>query len=171
MDAVSTYSWATLAWLSAQAMPLITWPTFISSLLTPDYQHADFTEQYFARSLGFAQLTLGLVVVCLTGAIPLTSLVDTPTDSISPYANAVILISTLYHASQAFYSYTRFGYTSAGGYFFGALGSVVLAAFGLWCLMFGSDKGHISKRTGADKRTSGFPFRNTQASKRKAKDP
>lgn len=34
------------------------------------------TEQYFARSLGFAQLTLGLVVVCLTGAIPLTSLVD-----------------------------------------------------------------------------------------------
>lgn len=93
-----------------------------------------------------------------------------PTDTISPYANAVILISTIYHASQAFYSYTRFGYTSAGGYFFGALGSILLAAFGLWCLMFGSDKGHISKRTGADKRTSGFPFRNTQASKRKGKD-
>lgn len=42
-----------------------------------------------------------------------------------------------------------------------------MAVFGLWCLMFGGDKGHISKRTGADKRTSGFPFRNAEASKRK----
>lgn len=41
VKAVSSYSWATLAWLSAQALPLITWPTFISSLLTPNYQHAD----------------------------------------------------------------------------------------------------------------------------------
>lgn len=154
------------------------------------------TEQYFARSLGFAQLTLGLVVVCLTGAVPLTSLVDSeskhslpsgntvlssgpqelthtttaPADTISPYANAVILLSTAYHASQGFYSYTKYSYTGAGGYVFGALGSVLLAAFGLWCLMFGGDKGRISKRTGADKRTSGFPFRNSEASKRKGKD-
>lgn len=90
-----------------------------------------------------------------------------PADSVSPYANAVILLSSLYHASQAFYSYARFGASDAGGYFVGALGSTLLAAFGLWCLMFGGDKGHISKRTGADKRTSGFPFRNTEASKRK----
>lgn len=34
------------------------------------------TTDYFARSLGFTQLTLGLIVVCLTGAVPLTSLVD-----------------------------------------------------------------------------------------------
>lgn len=92
-----------------------------------------------------------------------------PTDDVSPYANAVILLSTLYHASQAFYSYAKFSGTDAGGYFFGALGSVFLAAFGLWCLMFGGDKGHISKRTGADKRTSGFPFRNAEASKKKGK--
>lgn len=81
----------------------------------------------------------------------------------------MILLSTLYHASQAFYSYVRFSGSDAGGYFFGALGSALLSAFGLWCLMFGSDKGHISKRTGADKRTSGFPFRNVEASKKKGK--
>lgn len=40
-QAISAYSFTTLAWLSAQALPLITWPTFISSLLTPDYQHAN----------------------------------------------------------------------------------------------------------------------------------
>lgn len=38
---------------------------------------------------------------------------------------------------------------------------------GLWCLLFGDDKGHISKRTGADKRTSGWPFGNSVAAKRK----
>lgn len=104
-----------------------------------------------------------VVVLCLH----LTLLLPAPAESVSPYANAVILLSTLYHASQAFYSYAKFGASDAGGYFFGALGSTLLAAFGLWCLMFGGDKGHISKRTGADKRTSGFPFRNTEASKRK----
>lgn len=39
--AVSTYSFATLGWLSVQAVPLIVWPTFIASLLTPNYQHAN----------------------------------------------------------------------------------------------------------------------------------
>ena len=29
--------------------------------------------------------------------------------------------------------------------------------------MFADDKGHISKRTGKDKRVSGFPFKNVDA--------
>lgn len=153
--------------MTAQATPLLLWPTFISSLLTPDYQHANAVEQYFARSLGLSQLAVGLLVVVLSGALPLTSLVDTPSDAVSPYANAVILISTLYHAFEAFHSYARFNVTGQAGYVFGAVGSGVFAAFGLWVLMFGSDKGHISRRTGADKRTSGFPFGNSEAEKRK----
>jgi hypothetical protein len=32
--------------------------------------------------------------------------------------------------------------------------------------MFGGDPGHISKRTGADKRTSGWPFGNTVAAQK-----
>lgn len=41
---------------------------------------------------------------------------------------------------------------------------------GLWCLLFGgSNSGHISRRTGADKRTSGFPFANAAAEKKKAR--
>lgn len=81
----------------------------------------------------------------------------------------MILLSSVYQASAAFYSYTRFNATNTGGFLFGAVGSGLLAAFGLWCLMFGSGS-HISKRTGADKRTSGFPFKNREASKRKGKD-
>lgn len=88
---------------------------------------------------------------------------------ISPFADAVILLSSLYQTFTAFYSYTRFNATNTGGFLLGAVGSGLLAAFGLWCLMFGAGS-HISKRTGADKRTSGFPFTNREASKRKGKD-
>ncbi|PSR97522.1 hypothetical protein BD289DRAFT_425698 [Coniella lustricola] len=169
MDAISSYSFASMAWLAAQSVPLVTWPNFISSLLTPNFQHANATEEYFARSLGLTQLALGLILVSLSGALPLASISETSADAASPYANAVVLISTLYHAAQAFYSYARFSGSDAGGYFIGALGSALLAAFGLWCLLFGGDRGHISRRTGADKRTSGFPFRNSEADKRKGK--
>ncbi|ROW16143.1 hypothetical protein VPNG_01780 [Cytospora leucostoma] len=167
--AIAYYSFATLAWLSAQAVPLILSPTFIASLLTPNYQHANPVEEYFARSLGFTQLALGLIVVTLSGAVPLTSLTESPTDAGSPYANAVVLLSTLYHFSTAFFSYTRYTESGVGGFAFGIIGSGILAAFGLWVLLFGSG-GHISKRTGADKRTSGFPFRNHEANKRKGKE-
>lgn len=42
-----------------------------------------------------------------------------------------------------------------------------LASVGLWCLLFASSDGRISRRTGADKRTSGFPFKNEQADKKR----
>lgn len=34
-------------------------------------------------------------------------------------------------------------------------------------LLFGASDGHISRKTGADKRTSGFPFKNKEADRRK----
>ena len=74
-----------------------------------------------------------------------------------------------YHTSAAFYGYGRYSGTGQTGYVLGFLGSSVFAGFGLWVLMFGGNKGHISKRTGADKRTSGFPFKNAEADKRKTK--
>ena len=41
-----------------------------------------------------------------------------------------------------------------------------MAAMGLWCLMF-AEGSRISKRTGADKRTSGWPFKNAEAERKK----
>lgn len=34
-------------------------------------------------------------------------------------------------------------------------------------MIFGTGSGHTSKRTGADKRTTGFPFKNSSAYDRK----
>lgn len=35
--------------------------------------------------------------------------------------------------------------------------------------MFGTEKGRISRRTGVDKRISGWPFRNVESEKKKGK--
>lgn len=82
------------------------------------------------------------------------------------FTNAVVLISTLYHGAFAFNAYSTYMATSQAGYALGAGGSAMLAALGLWNVLFSHDKGHISKRNGADKRTSGFPFKNAEADKR-----
>jgi hypothetical protein len=78
---VSTYSFASCGWQFVQALPLIVWPQAINGLLTIDSETvaahpATSVENYFARSLGFALVALGLVTVVLTGSLPLNSLVE-----------------------------------------------------------------------------------------------
>lgn len=38
---------------------------------------------------------------------------------------------------------------------------------GLWCILFASTSGRISRKTGADKRTSGFPFASKESASAK----
>lgn len=98
--------------------------------------------------------------------------VATP-DSLAPYSSAVLLLTTTYHGATAFYCwacYSAIGSGNQTGYLIGSVASAVLGSWGLWCSLFGgSASGRISRRTGADKRTSGFPFRNTEADRRKGK--
>ncbi|KAH8676183.1 hypothetical protein BX600DRAFT_508360 [Xylariales sp. PMI_506] len=171
VQAIQNYAVVTLLWHALQAVPLVIWPQAINGLLTIDganeIQAATGVENYFARSLGLAQLTLGCLTVVLSGALPLTSMVDTPADAPSPYAKPTVLITMLHHGGVAFYTWAKYNDTDQTGFLLGAIGSATLFAFGLWCMLFAGDKGHVSKRTGADKRTSGFPFTNREAEKRK----
>ena len=77
---MSSYSFASLGWHLTQALPLIVWPQAINGLLTIDssaaMHPANAIENYFARSLGFALLALGACTVVLSGALPMTSLID-----------------------------------------------------------------------------------------------
>ncbi|CAK7202752.1 hypothetical protein SEUCBS139899_005479 [Sporothrix eucalyptigena] len=166
MDAISAYSLASLGWLSAQALPLIVWPSFVASLLMTEVPVPP-VAVYFARALGLAQLGLALQTLVLSGLLPLNSVDDSNTAS--PYAWAALFISTLYHGGAAFYSYGCYYYRmqpTVTAFAVGCIGSSILAAFGTWCMLFGGGS-RISRRTGADKRTSGFPFTNSTADKRK----
>ncbi|KAI1119675.1 hypothetical protein F5Y14DRAFT_396140 [Nemania sp. NC0429] len=175
MDSTSAYSFASCAWNTLQAMPLIVAPQAIISLLTigDDPQAPGTTpsgvEPYLARSLGLALLVLGLVTVVLTGSVPVGSSLDSARDAPSPYVAAALFLTTLHHGAGAAYIWTRYTATGGAGYLLGFVGSAALAAFGMWCLLFGGEKARISRRTGADKRTSGFPFPNAEADRRKAR--
>ncbi|KAL2180481.1 uncharacterized protein P884DRAFT_327416 [Thermothelomyces heterothallicus CBS 202.75] len=180
MDSVSTYSAASLAWLAIQATTLIVWPSLISTLLQADgpaqgtpYGVANPSlEQYFARSLGLAQLALASLLLVLSGALPLDSPANPPdTSNPTPSASAAVLVTTLYHAAAAFYAYTRYHATRGQtADLLGCLASSVLAAYGLWVLLFAGDRNRrVSRRTGADKSTSGWPFKNAEADKKKKK--
>ncbi len=93
-----------------------------------------------------------------------------PVDAVSPYANAVLLLSALHNALAALYRDGWFDSPGRNAYLLGCLGSASFAFFGLWCLLFAGDKSRISKYHRLDKDTSSFPFTNRGAysSKKKA---
>ncbi|KAK4105600.1 hypothetical protein N658DRAFT_125516 [Parathielavia hyrcaniae] len=179
MDAVSTYSVASLAWLAIQALPLIIWPSLISTLLRIDFasQGAQYggthaaLEQYFARSLGLAQLALAGLLLVQSGALPLNSIVEEGSESTSPpapAASAAVLVTAIYQAAAGSYAYSRYHWTGQLAYLLGCLASSALAASGLWVLLFaGESKRRVSRRTGADKSTSSWPFRNAVADRKR----
>ncbi|KAF2639809.1 hypothetical protein P280DRAFT_470422 [Massarina eburnea CBS 473.64] len=174
MDVYYFYSYGTAAWTALQAAPLIASPTMIVALLSPEVRDASTLEVYFSRSVGFALLTIGALQVLLTGSVPLSSRLTegattSATDPKAPYAVPTLTITALFHATAAFYAYAMWTETGVTGFSLGVIGSAFLCAVGLWCILFASTDGRISRKTGADKRTSGFPFKNSEASKRKGK--
>ncbi|KAI9775140.1 MAG: hypothetical protein M1835_005923 [Candelina submexicana] len=176
MDVFYYYSYGTAAWLSVQALPLLVSPTMIVTMLSPDVRKPTSLEDYFCRSLGITLLALGVITILLTGSVPLTSTfaesasegVSTEdSDPKSPYALPTLTLTTTYHAANAFYGYVAWMQIGSASFGLSTIGSGALAAVGLWCILFASSEGKISRKTGADKRTSGFPFGNKEADKKR----
>ena len=113
------------------------------------------------------------MVTLLTGSIPLSASASEPisteeSDPRAPYAVPTVRVMTIFQGLSAIYCYMWFVSSRQAGFALGILGYGLMSAMGLWCIMFGTEGGRISKRTGADKRTSGFPFKNAEADKKKA---
>lgn len=141
-------------------------------MLTTPVRDATDLEHYLSRLLALTLLTLAVLQLVLTGSVPLTSSLRATTaesDPTAPYVQPTMTITFLYHAACAFYSYALWTSTRIFAFTLGAVGSGVLAAMGLWCILFAAEAGRVSKKTGADKRVSGFPFGNVEADKRKGK--
>ena len=107
-----------------------------------------------------------------TGSIPLSSSKAEPistedSDPKAPYAVPILRITTIFHGISLIYCYVRYVNYGQVGFMLGAIGYGIMAAMGMWSIIFGTTGGHISKRTGADKRTSGFPFKNAEAYNKK----
>ncbi|PYI12479.1 hypothetical protein BO78DRAFT_392325 [Aspergillus sclerotiicarbonarius CBS 121057] len=131
-------------------------------------------EIYFSRCLGFSLFTIAILTVMLTGSIPLTSSISDPvttddSDPKAPYAVPTMQVTTAFHFISASYAYAWWAVNGQFAFGMGMLGSGALASLGIWCALFASSDGKISRRTGADKRTTGFPFANKEAAKKHGK--
>lgn len=110
----------------------------------------------------------------LTGSIPLSSTLAEPlsteeSDPKTPYAYPTLLVTTVFHSISAFYAYTWYTTTDQVTFAIGMVGYFVIASVGLWCALFGSSQGKLSRVTGKDRRTTGFPFGNKVAQEKKKK--
>lgn len=126
-------------------------------------------EEYLSRSLALCLFALSVMSLFLSGAFPISQLPSEATKETSenPYAIPTLVVTTFYHGSTAVYTYMRYNRNGQAMYVLASITSASLAAMGLWVAMFGNDS-HVSKRTGADKRTSGWPFGNRVADEKKA---
>ncbi|KEF56078.1 uncharacterized protein A1O9_07659 [Exophiala aquamarina CBS 119918] len=150
--------------ISKQKQKQITCPELTDRLKIPDI------EVYLSRSLGLSLSVLGVIVLFFTGTIPLSSSIAAPiaslddsTDPKASYAVPILRVTMLFHLLTAIYCYMRYVNVSQTGFLLGSAGYGALACMGMWCMVFGTGAGRTSKRTGADKRTTGFPFKNTSA--------
>ncbi|KAH8697564.1 hypothetical protein BGW36DRAFT_169506 [Talaromyces proteolyticus] len=175
MDVFNAYAYGSSAWLALKGFALLGAPKLVVTLLVGENRgHATELEIYLSRSFGLALLAIALLTIMMTGSIPLTSQTDVKssdtedTDPRAPYAFSALLITTLLHGVLAFYDYAWYISDSQSGLALGMVGSTIIAAMGVWCILFGTTKGRVSRKTGADKRTSGFPFKNAEADKRHA---
>ncbi|MCJ1243741.1 hypothetical protein MMC30_000938 [Trapelia coarctata] len=181
MDVFTTY---TAGWLTLQALPLLLSPKLIVTLLSvesrnptgavppifhlprSEYANPDTRldlETYLSRSLAIALLTLALLTLLLTGSVPLSSTPPPSSSSSSSFPDPQTpsalptLLLTLFHTTCAIYVYTQYLNTGQTAFALGLVGYGFIAAMGLWCVLFGQG-GHVSRRTGRDKRVSGWPF-------------
>jgi len=167
MDAFKAYATGTSAYLAFQSTILILAPRLIVTLIATEPRKTTDLEYYLCRCLGFALLTLAGVILPLTGTIPLGLVDQIDTDGnpkADPYAYPTLLTTTIYHLLSAFYLYTQLTYSWTFAFTCGIIASSVLFCFGVWVAMFGGGSSR-SKRTGADKRTSNFPFENKESAR------
>ena len=174
LQAFNAFAFGTAGYFAIESFPLILTPKLIVSMAASEPRRITDLETYLCRSFGLALLTLAVLFLLLTGAVPLTTTATEETDadgnSTNPYAYPTLIVTTTYHALTSFYLYTQLTYSWNFAFTAGLTGSGALFCLGMWVVLFGAEKGRISKKTGADKRTSNFPFVNTESARSQKKE-
>ncbi|PNS21502.1 hypothetical protein CAC42_1281 [Sphaceloma murrayae] len=168
-DAFRLYNRAVSGFLALQAGLLIVAPTMVVWMLSPEPKTVTSLETFLARSFAASLLLVSFLNLLFSGELQAIFAESAEADVNSPYASPTLYATLLYNTASCIMMYT-YSYSQALSSTWLTLGSVahlMLASSGLLLIMFGQGPGHISKRTGADKRTSGFPFKNAEADRKK----
>ncbi|CAD0047291.1 unnamed protein product [Aureobasidium pullulans] len=184
MDNFRIYNQATAALLALEAAPLLLSPSMAAWMASSEPKTVSAFETLVARELGFALLLCSFLALLFSGelhrlwddaenvpgasATAVSPLYATITHhavqllilTCAPDSSATTIATLLYHLSTGILMYISSTNAQLSGILVaGALAHMMLGVAGLLVLVFAND-GKISKRTGADKRTSGFMFKN-----------
>ncbi|CAO1624701.1 unnamed protein product [Parajaminaea phylloscopi] len=204
------YAYASAGYMTLLSIPLLAFPRILLLLSTPrgavgqatgDGEQAASAvsmlgptltpiEQFTSFSWGISMITLALITIVQTGAIPLTShpLPDAQASGrSSPYRQPTVLLLTIYYLVIAAVAWTSQGTaasvveanvpTEVGIGAFGkllAFPHALLGAWGFWVLLFGARDATVNRKKGGDPNakdaaTSNFPFKNQYADEQKSK--
>ncbi|KAG1782582.1 hypothetical protein EV702DRAFT_960777 [Suillus placidus] len=156
--AIGLWAWISAALFIVFSTSLTLFPRFLLFMTEPSGGRSILSplESFLAVQLGIA---MGAVALTLVITIPNASSIGFQHDE---HVNSHPLLVPVTSASVllAFLSYNKSGVGSFGSFIF--LGSSFVGLFGLWVLLFAGPS-VISKKTGADKRTSAFIFGNRNA--------
>ncbi|WPG99227.1 Hypothetical protein R9X50_00203800 [Acrodontium crateriforme] len=166
MEVFHAYSIGTSAWLTIQALPLLFTPNLLVSMLSAHPRDTTELEYYLSRTLAIVFLGFAALSLVLSGLLPVGPSGKEDSETSKAYAVPSMVCTTTYHAATAFYIYMQVaGDRGCFAFYAGMVFSSALFCLGVWTLVFGSEKSHVSKRTGADKRTSNFPLPNDKAAR------
>ncbi|KAJ9094437.1 hypothetical protein QFC21_005976 [Naganishia friedmannii] len=198
-DVISYWAIGASVWFATLALPLLLFPRLLlflsqtrpagqSLLAKASHRHDQHYDDLSPlESFLCTQLGLGIVVVmglCLLAIPSPSTQKDFP--ALSPYTSLpnatpstfteslrlpiTLLISTLL-ALSGFLAYnTPSSAIGSGLTTLLALGNGCMGVWGWWVGAFGVSAGYRSKKTGADKRTSSFPFKNKYAASEQKKE-
>lgn len=144
----------------------------IIAALSPDVREPTPLESYLCRALALTLCAFGILVVILTGSVPLTvcyclyaskhshpcgrkqrkniqphrSRAVVVADNHFRYTMPTLVISLIFHAAIGFLQYGQAMKGNGAPYYFACSINALLASVGLWCLLFATDRGHIARK-------------------------
>jgi len=165
MDNFRIYNQATATLLALEAAPLLLSPSMAAWMASSEPKIVTAFETLIARELGFALLLCSFLTLLFSGELhrlwdDADNVPSASATAASPYSSTTTIATMLYHLATGALMYISGTSAQLSGVLTaGALTHMALGGAGLLVLVFAND-GKISKRTGADKRTSGFMFKN-----------
>ncbi|KAI0093686.1 hypothetical protein BDY19DRAFT_902436 [Irpex rosettiformis] len=162
---VTLWAYAATVILLLLAIPMIFFPNFLLYISESSSERRNALtplELYLSLNSGIVLATLA---IALLFNAPAGIAVQLP--SANNASHPLLTSTTLATSIIALLSYNT---TSVGALaFFVFLGSAIIAAWGWWAILF-SGTSYISRKTGADKRTSAFIFGNKAAASSRKKE-
>jgi hypothetical protein len=163
--AIGLWAWISAAFFIVFSASLTLFPRFLLFMTEPSGGRNVLSplESFLAEQLG---IVMGAVALTLVVTIPNASPVGFQHDE-NVNSHPLLVPVTSASVLLAFFSYNESGIGSLGKFIF--LGTSFVGLFGLWVLLFAGPS-VISKKTGADKRTSTFIFGNRNAASARKKE-